>query len=249
MENIITITDFELPNGGIYTGEAIDKGFGIIEIAGKGKAINPDGSSFEGRWKYSRPNGYGVYKFADGDYHKGYFDDTPNGVGYLCLNTVHQMRLGIYRHGTLNGWAISIGQGRFSFGWAQDGQLSDECLDETEWMQDFLLEEVFLNYSGNLIQISKEEFGYIRYGAPLRKNNNGVEHPAIGYTFYNDGTVIIGENAEKGNLNGAFVVCYPDHTILSGRWKDNQCTLEVPGKDVKATIQIQYFLRKFQRQL
>ena len=245
MKNVISVSDVQLPNGGYYTGEALDNGYGMIEISGKGKVKNPDGSSYDGSWKYGRPYGYGVYRFADGDFHKGYFDDTPNGVGYLCLNTTHQMRLGIYANGKLNGWMISIGQGIFTFGWAQNGRMIQKHLLETEWMQNFLSDQVFLSYTGNLIQISKEEYGYIRYGAPRRKNTYGALYPSIGFTFYNDGKVVIGEQQTPNVLNGPLVVCYPNKDIVSGMWENNECLNRMSVNAVDEAVQGNFLRRTF----
>ncbi len=244
MKNVINVSDIQLTNGGYYTGEALDNGYGMIEISGKGKVRNPDGSSYDGSWKYGRPYGYGIYRFADGDFHKGYFDDTPNGVGYLCLNTTNQMRLGFFSNGKLNGWMMSIGQGRFSFGWAENGRIVKEHSKESQWMQNFLQFTVFRKYKGNMIQISKEEYGYIRYGAPSRDNKIGINYPPIGFTFFNDGKVVIGELVDINILNGNLVVCYPDHKIVSGRWKDNKLFRELSIEDVDAGIYMSYKTRE-----
>ena len=51
-EEYIQVENVNLPNGGVYTGTAIQKVGGMIEISGKGKSINPDGSIYDGAWKF-----------------------------------------------------------------------------------------------------------------------------------------------------------------------------------------------------
>ena len=237
-----------MPNGGVYTGDAIDNGLGTIELSGLGGITYPDGSKYAGQWKYGRPYGYGAYAFPNRDFHKGFFDEVPNGVGYLCLNSTNSMKLGNYVDGKLNGWAMTLDFNRnFHFGWAEDNKIIKEYHDETEWMQDFLVETVFAQWDGKLIQIVTEKNQFIRYGAPRRKDHYGITHPPIGFTFYNDGTVIIGESADINNLNGPQVVCYPNQRIELGRWHNNECSFATSGNEVKATIQIRYNRRMFEQ--
>jgi len=49
---------------------------------GKGVQIWPDGSLYEGYWKFGQPNGYGRMFHADGDVYIGYFlDGKAEGKG------------------------------------------------------------------------------------------------------------------------------------------------------------------------
>lgn len=239
----IYIEDFELPDGSVYTGDAIDKGFGMIEICGKGKAINPNGSSYEGRWEYGKPNGYGIYKFPDGDFHKGFFDDTPNGPGYLCLNTKRAMQLGFFCNGVLDGWAISIdANNNFNCSFLENGRVIENHTREFQWMADILRFNVFQAYRGNMIQCS-EVNGYIRFGAPNRtatlNNNIKFEKHAIGFLFSTDGNLYVGLIKNKQSLDGYCIICTPDHRIILGKWKNNEMVKELPLEDVKAGTEIE----------
>lgn len=233
----IHVEDFQLPSGGIYTGNAIDKGTGFIEICGKGKVINPDGSSYEGGWKYGRPYGYGVYKFADGDFHKGFFDDIPNGPGYLCLNTKRAMTVGFFHNGVRDGWAISIdASGDFNCSFLENGRVIQNHTRDFQWMADTLRIRVFCTYKGNMIQCSEEK-GYIRFGAPNRtatKNNIKFEKHAIGFLFSTDGNLYVGLIKNNDFLDGYCIVCTPDHRILSGKWENNEMVQEQPIDEIEA---------------
>ena len=112
--DVIFVEDVLLPSGSTYSGEAIQVSPVSVEITGKGKSIHVDGSEYEGQFKYGIPFGYGIYTFAGGDFHVGFFDDLPNGPGYLCLNSVKGMTLGQYKNGKLNGWAIGLKYGNFN---------------------------------------------------------------------------------------------------------------------------------------
>jgi hypothetical protein len=48
----IHVEDIELPNGGIYKGDAIKKIGSMIEISGKGEVVFPNGDQYVGEWKY-----------------------------------------------------------------------------------------------------------------------------------------------------------------------------------------------------
>lgn len=231
------VDEMTMPTGAAYSGDVFIKD-GIPVAEGQGKARNLDGSSFTGSWHDNRPCGYGIYSFPDGDFHKGFFDDLPNGAGYLCLNTVHGMQLGHFAGGKLNGWAMSIKGGFITFGWHENGVLVRDCTEEVEWMDNLLHESVFSRYSGNMIQVSKPIFGYIRYGAPSRKSNYS-QKPAIGYTFFNDGTVVIGALADSRNMDGMFAVYKPDGTHVLGKWKANAFVSEQPAKEVESWNWIQ----------
>lgn len=232
---IIQVENVTLPDGGVYTGEAV-KNFAFINICGKGKVRNMDGSTYEGEWENGRPNGYGIYTFPDGDFHKGFFDDTPNGPGYLCLNTKRSMTLGFYRNGVLNGWAISLSGGSFNCSFLQNGRVVKDHTSEFEWMYYLLYGRTFKTYKGNMIQCSSEN-GYIRFGAPNRTATGGfgkyLKH-AIGFLFSTDGNLYVGLIKDKNELNGCLIKCTPDHQMILGEWKDNTMIKEQPIKEIDA---------------
>ena len=234
---VSTVEEMTMATGSIYSGDVFMKD-GIPIAEGMGKARNMDGSTYNGAWHDNKPCGYGIYSFADGDFHKGYFDDKPNGVGYLCLNTIHGMQLGHYAAGKLNGWAMSIRGGIIRFGWHENGVMVRDCTEDVVWMDDLLHESVFSRYSGSMIQVSKPIFGYIRYGAPNR-NSKYSKKPAIGYTFFNDGTVAIGALSDSRILDGMFAVYKPDGTHVLGKWEANSFVSEQPKKEVESWNWIQ----------
>lgn len=234
---INTVDEIILPTGAIYSGDAFMKD-GIHVAEGLGNARNLDGSTYNGAWHDNKPYGYGIYSFPDGDFHKGFFDDLPNGVGYLCLNTVHGMQLGHFVAGKLNGWAMSIRGGILQFGWHENGRMVRDCTEDVEWMDNLLHDSVFRRYSGNMIQVSKPLFGYIRYGAPNRKSDYS-QKPAIGFTFFNDGTVVIGALANVMVLDGMYALYKPDGTHVLGKWKANAFVSEQPAKEVESWNWIQ----------
>lgn len=250
-ESIIHLEDFQLPCGGFYTGDAIDKGWGFIEICGTGKVFNTDGSSYEGRWEYGRPYGYGIYEFPDGDFHKGFFDDIPNGPGYLCLNTRSAMKLGFFTNGVLDGWAISIDAKKkfkkFNCSFLKNGRVIEDHTIEFQWMVDILYSRVFQAYTGNMIQCSDKN-GYIRFGAPNRtatNNNVKFKKHAIGFLFSTDGNLYIGLIKNHKLLDGHCIVCTPDHCIISGEWKNNEMVKIKPINEVKAWTDINLMEERF----
>ena len=244
--NKITLEDFELPNGGVYTGEAI-RNFGLVEISGQGTVVNKDASKYTGNWFGGRPFGYGIYIFKNGDFHKGFFDDTPNGVGYLCLNSTNAMKIGLFKDGVMTGWAIGIMPGgRFNCSFLENGKVVEDHTDDVEWMNNFLHDRVFAAYKGNMVQVSSKN-GYIRYGAPNRSGKNGpieFERCAIGFTLTNDGKMYVGMVKDVNNLNGKLIMCTPDHKIICGTWKNNVLVKEESIKEVDAYTDIQFTFEK-----
>lgn len=242
-EEYIHVDNVTLPNGGVYTGTAIQKVGGMIEISGKGKSINPDGSIYDGAWKFGRPYGYGVYKHSDGDFLKGFFDDLPNGPGYLCLNTTRSMSLGFYRNGVLNGWAISIRPGiNFNCSFLKNGMVVKDYTKEFQWMVDFLYDNVFTAYIGNKIQCSPQE-GYIRFGAPNRTRKCKTityERKPIGFQFSTDGNLYIGLFEDFSSLTGSYIKCTTDTRIISGKWKNGELIKEEPIKEIDAWTDIRF---------
>lgn len=240
------IENFELPNGALYTGEAIRK-YGTVEITGQGCSVNKDGSSYNGAWQNGRPCGYGIYKFADGDFHKGFFNDKPNGVGYTCLNSKNAMKIGIFRDAIMNGWAIGmLPGGRFNCSFVRNGQVIQDHTDDFNWMVRMLQNKVFASYKGNMVQCSPEK-EYIRFGAPNRTGKNGIiefERSAIGFTFTNDGKMYVGMVNDVNNLNGTLVMCTPDHKIICGTWKNNVLVKEESMEEVDAYTDIQFTFEK-----
>lgn len=216
--NIEQLSNFELPNGSLYTGGYVKKR-SSVELYGHGNIAYPNGDSYEGTFKYGRPYGWGIYRFENGHSHKGYFDDKPNGVGYLNEN--YDMAVGNFQDGRLNGWAISYKNRIFKFGYWKNGRLVNDMTSYTLWVR-YEISDLRLYYHGNLIQIDKEH-KYIRFGVPERKINMGIDMtdaprwPAIGFEFFNDGSVKIGEI--RNNSSGNFILCKNDEAIEIGLWK------------------------------
>lgn len=226
------IENFELPNGGFYSGECKNNS-GFIELCGKGTAIYPNGDKYVGSFNYGRPYGLGTYNFSDGDIHKGYFDDIPCGPGYLNQN--YDMALGIYQDGRLNGWGLKIVRGKFVFGFWQNGQLIQDETNTTLWIRAQLTENQS-TWNGNLIQFSKEEFGYIRLGYPQRKTTSilgEMDMPAIGFQLFKDGRCIAGTFISNDGENGEFAIYYPNRTIKYGYFKNGEVFKHYELKDLQ----------------
>ena len=239
----IQLENHRLPNGSIYTGEAKNISGELILIQGNGRAINPDGSNFEGEWKYGRPYGYGKHTFADGDFHIGFFDDKPNGPGCLILNTIDAMNAGFFLDGEMNGWAIALTpDGGFDCSYVEDGYILENHTDDFRWMNRILFTSVFDTYTrigtykGGVIQSSAKN-GHVRFGAPNRivtkRCGEKYQRHAIGYLFSTDGNLYIGLIKDHKNLNGYCVVCTPDHRIISGKWENNVLVEELSLLDVE----------------
>lgn len=222
---LIHVENIVLPNGGIYEGDAYEMPFGgVITLCGKGEVVNPDGSKYKGDFKDNHPCGFGIHTFRDGDYHVGFFDDMPNGPGYLCLNTENGMMISQYRDGKKHGWSIGIRHGIFNCSYLQYGNVVKDYTSEFGWMHDYLQNNIFIAYKGNMVQ-TKADIGFIRYGAPNRTANAGgykYSKHAIGYAFLLDGTMLVGLFPDVKNLNGWGAKCLPDGTFQSGHWVNNQ---------------------------
>lgn len=220
-EQIVELSDFELPDGSIYNGSAIQKPFGFIELSGAGEISYPNGDKYNGEFKYGRPNGWGAYRFKNGHTHKGYFDNQPLGIGYL--NEDYSMSVGNFSEGRLHGWAICYKNRIFKFGFWKGGMLIHDETDKTLGVRDAISKER-LYYHGNIIQISKE-LDFIRLGIPPRSIGHGVNRPynpifpAIGFEFFKDGSVKYGEI--RNHSTGDYVLCKPDGSMEIGHWKDD----------------------------
>lgn len=220
MNEVDNLSDFELPDGSIYNGECIRKPYGAVELNGIGSILYPNGDKYDGDFKYGRPNGWGKYSFKNGHTHKGFFNGTPFGIGYLNEN--YDMAVGNFFDGRLNGWAICYRNRKFKFGYWKNGLLIQDETDKTYWIRYIICDER-LHYRGNLIQISTEH-KYIRFGIPERKicmsDNNPLvpKLPSSGFMFFKDGSVKIGEI--RNEVNGHYIQFNPDKTIEMGTWRD-----------------------------
>lgn len=196
--------------------EQIDKQImeGTIELE--------NGDVYTGSLKDNKPYGWGIYKYSNGYSHKGYFEDTPNGIGYHNMN--FHMEIGNYRDGLLNGWGIRYLYKEFQFGYWENGQLIVDETDNTLWIRNIISDER-LRYKGNLVQIDKNH-NYIRLGIPEKTINigskipNPPKWPSFGFMFFKDGTVKVGEIK---NENSGFYIQYDvDGTRNFGHWKDGR---------------------------
>lgn len=217
------VENLRLPDGSLYSGEVINLPFDRLEISGSGTVYYPNGDKYEGSFKYGRPFGWGKYTFRNRHTHKGYFDNYPNGIGYL--NEDYGMCLGNFAEGRMHGWGIRFANQIFKFGFWVNGVLSNDCSFYTlSIRKDITHERTF--YSGNLIQIGKD-YSWIRFGIPSKvlipqidDLRPAVKSPAIGFEFNTDGTVKIGHILNHSL--GDYILCKTDQSMTYGKWKDNQ---------------------------
>lgn len=179
----ITIDEFKLPDGSIYTGDCI-KNHSMIELSGEGEIFYPNGDKYIGHFENGNVRGSGKYVFSDGDIHHGeFFNGIPNGVGYL--NKHDSMCMGNFKNGRLNGWALRLGD-EFDFGWWKDGLLIKNETDKVEWAFSKIQNSSF---KGNWVRIL--EFGNFEMGIP-KVNKDGIIISFFGFLFSKEGQVSVG---------------------------------------------------------
>ena len=219
-----TLSDYELPDGSIYNGSCIRKPFGSIELNGIGSISYTNGDKYKGIFKYGRPFGWGIYFFKNGHKHKGYFDDIPNGIGYL--NEDYDMAVGNFTNGRLNGWAICYRNKIFKFGYWREGRLIKDYTPQTLWIR-YEISNYRIEYKGNLIQMD-EDHTFIRFGIPEKPLaiptsqfplSRVPKLPAHGFEFFKDGTVKVG--VVRNHDSGEYMLCKKDGTVDCGKWKEN----------------------------
>lgn len=216
------VENLRLPDGSLYTGEVLKLPFDRLEISGSGTVNYPNGDRYEGSFKYGRPFGWGKYTFKNGHTHKGYFDNYPNGIGYL--NEDYSMCLGNFAEGRLQGWGIRYVNHIFKFGYWTKGFLSNDYSKYTlDTRKEVTHERKY--YRGNLIQIGKD-YSWIRFGIPAKVllpqigDRPAIKSPAIGFEFCADGTVKIGYI--QNHSSGDYILCKTDLSMIYGKWNDNQ---------------------------
>lgn len=216
-----TLSNFELPDGSIYNGGCLRNPFGSIVLNGIGSLTYPNGDKYKGNFQNGRPYGWGIYWFQNGHKYKGYFDEHPKGIGYL--NEDYDMAVGNFYEGRLQGWAICYRNRIFKFGYWENGKLFKDETNKTLWVR-CEISNLRTQYNGNLIQISQGH-EFIRFGIPERtismgtNNPNTPKWPAIGFEFFKDGTVKVGEI--RNNSSGGYILCKINGTMELGHWKDN----------------------------
>ena len=216
-----TLSNFELPDGSIYNGGCLKNPFGSVVLNGIGSLTYPNGDKYKGNFKNGRPYGWGIYWFQNGHKYKGYFDEHPKGIGYL--NEDYDMAVGNFYEGRLQGWAICYRNRIFKFGYWENGKLLKDETNKTLWVR-CEISKLRTQYNGNLIQISQGH-EFIRFGIPERTINMGINSPnspkwpAIGFEFFKDGTVKVGEISN--NSSGGYILCKINGTMELGHWKDN----------------------------
>ena len=216
-----TLSNFELPDGSIYNGGCLRNPFGSVVLDGIGSLTYPNGDKYKGNFKNGRPYGWGIYYFQNGHKYKGYFDEHPKGIGYL--NEDYDMAVGNFYEGRLQGWAICYRNRIFKFGYWENGKLLKDETNKTLWVR-CEISNLRTQYNGNLIQISQGH-EFIRFGIPERTINMGINSPnspkwpAIGFEFFKDGTVKVGEI--RNNSSGGYILCKINGTMELGHWKDN----------------------------
>ena len=216
-----TLSNFELPDGSIYNGGCLRNPFGSVVLEGIGSLTYPNGDKYKGNFKNGRPYGWGIYWFQNGHKYKGDFDERPKGIGYLNEN--YDMAVGNFYDGRLHGWAICYRNRIFKFGYWEYGKLFKDETNKTLWVR-CEISNLRTQYNGNLIQISQGH-EFIRFGIPERTINMGINNPnspkwpAIGFEFFKDGTVKVGEI--RNNSSGGYILCKINGTMELGHWKDN----------------------------
>ena len=183
-----------------------------------------NGDKYKCNFKYGRPYGWGIYFFKNGHKHKGYFDDIPNGIGYL--NEDYDMAVGNFTNGRLNGWAICFRNKIFKFGYWREGRLIKDYTPQTLWIR-YEISNHRIEYKGNLIQMD-EDHTFIRFGIPEKPLDIPTSQiplsrvpkmPAYGFEFFKDGTVKVG--ILRNHDSGEYMLCKIDGSVECGKWKEN----------------------------
>lgn len=221
------IENYNLPNGGKYSGQCSQNG-PFIELKGQGQAYYPDGSSYKGSFDYGRPLGLGKYVFPNGHFHWGYFDNLPNGIGYLNEQT--GFTIGSFDDGRLYGWAIKFYNNRFQFGWWENNKLIQDESKNVLWCRAIITQRLRLAKEAHLIQVSTEDLGFIRFGFPNSKHLNRISGrenilPSVGFNFLKDGRVIVGE-FDDTEMTGQMLVYNKTKTFQFGWWENSNLVKE-----------------------
>ena len=182
------VEDFELPGGGLYTGECVNLN-GFIELRGEGEINYPTGDRFIGTFDRSSDVIYGKYLFLDGDIHTGWFyNGIPLGIGYLNKKSESTVCMGNFTNGLLNGWAVRIKKGQPQFGWWEKGTLTNDQTYNVEWVFDKIRS---YDSDGN------GAFNYNNgmFGLGIRIKNVIDTYFYFGFLFYKNGSVSVGLNS------------------------------------------------------
>lgn len=213
--------DLEFPVGSICNGQYIEERsfWADMELNGSGEVLYPNGDKYNGAFDLGSPYGWGVVKFKNGHSYKGYFAHQPNGIGYS--NEDNGMVVGNFLEGRLHGWGISYKNQIFKFGYWIKGVLMYDETYKTLWVR-HNISEGRVSYRGNLIQID-EDHKFIRFGIPERNVTAGgiqltSKWPAIGFEFFEDGTVKFGEI--RDHKSGDYILCKNNGSMEYGSWKD-----------------------------
>ena len=82
---------YRWPDGGVYVG-AFKNGFQhgkkkkyLSKILGKGKKIYASGASYDGDWNMDKFDGFGTYRWSDGDFYVGNYKNSEKH-GNLFFN-------------------------------------------------------------------------------------------------------------------------------------------------------------------
>jgi len=218
--NLNFIENYNLPNGGTYSGQCRMNGH-FVELMGQGQAHYPDGSSYTGTFNYGRPFGLGKYVFPNRHFHWGYFDNLPNGIGYLNEQT--GFTIGSFDDGVLCGWGIKFYNNQFKFGWWENNKLSQDESENVLWCRAAITQRLRLFKEANLIQVSGEELGFIRFGFPNSKTQNRISGkevmlPSVCFKFFKNGSVIVGE-FDDNDITGQLLMFSINKTIKFGWWE------------------------------
>lgn len=216
------IENYNLPHGGTYTGQCRKNGL-FVELKGQGRAYYPDGADYQGSFDYGRPYGLGKYTFPNGDFHWGYFDDIPNGVGFV--NEHGGFTLGMFIDGELHGWAIKYYNNLFQFGWWYRNRIIQDESQRVLWVRAMITQRLRLAKEAHLIQVGEENRGFIRFGFPNTKHLNRISGkdnilPSVGFKFLKDGKVIVGEFFDT-EITGNLVIYNKDKSCQYGYWENS----------------------------
>ena len=198
------IENYSLPNGGLYSGQCKKNGTNI-EIVGQGRAYYPDGTIYKGM----------------------FCNNTPNGIGYLSnFFDKCSFSVGTFSNKILNGWGIEYSNSLFRFGWWEDHHLLQDETPNTLWVRSKITERVIANNNeGNIIQMSEKDLNFIRFGTPNYKRLNRISgkeiiFPSIGFNFFKDGRVIVGEFFEP-EITGTLLIYNQDRSSKFGYWENS----------------------------
>ena len=203
---------------------------------------------FIGRFRKGKFEGFGVYIFTNGDLYIGDFeDDIRSGIGAYIWQE-GRIDMGEFRDNVLNGDAIAVS----TDGTTQQGMWKDDVLvsagtsiyglnngdrlpvclrDPTRYADDCFGMTIYEGgdrYVGDFRDGKRDGFGVYFYSENgdsagdiyVGHHSNSI-FKGLGTYIWNDGRVDIGM-FDDNRLNGYAIATYPDATVESGQWEDDE---------------------------